>query len=217
MNDPIYNALCSAFDQMSIAVFLLSQEAKLLFVNAAGEAMLLQGWPVCSTNEYLHGMNRAASEQLQRGMSAVLAHTKKGAPNSGHFELCLGRVAEEKPGAIGYLRGLSGMDAADPIVALFIASKREGKLYGTTALAESFGLSVAEARVLEQVIEVHTPSKVAERLSLSVYTVKSHMRKIFQKTGTARQVELLHLIESFRIPLRDAKSGEKNGGNGSPT
>ena len=70
---------------------------------------------------------------------------------------------------------------------------------------------------MEPVIEVHSPSKVAERLSLSIYTVKSHMRKIFQKTGTARQVELLHLIESSRIPLRDAKSGEKHGGDGRPT
>jgi DNA-binding CsgD family transcriptional regulator len=38
------------------------------------------------------------------------------------------------------------------------------------------------------------PSEVAQRLSLSVYTVRGHLIRIFDKTGAHGQVELARLM-----------------------
>jgi len=217
MNEPIYKALRSALDQLSVAVFLLSAQKRVLFVNRTGKAMFELGWPVGCTNGYLHGINRVASAGLQRGMEFILADSAQEQPDTRNYEFYLGGSQEQKPSAIGCLRGLYCIDGADPVIALFIASTGCEGLCGISAFAESFGLSAAETRVLQQLVEVQTPAKAAARLSLSVYTIKSHMRKIFQKTGATRQVELLRLIECFRMPLRDARNTGKNGQNARET
>jgi DNA-binding CsgD family transcriptional regulator len=41
---------------------------------------------------------------------------------------------------------------------------------------------------------------IAEELSVSVTTVKTHLRHVFEKTGTHRQAELVRLVLSL-VPL----------------
>ncbi len=204
MNESVYKAICSALDELTVAIFLLSLRGRVLYVNETGKAMIQQDCLLRCVNDHLQGLNRKVSDDLERGIKSMLGDGKPGTSNPAHYELCLRSAPEGKPGAVGYLRRLPSVEGEEPVVALFITSTDDGGLYGVSALAESYGLTAAETRVLEKLIETQSPAKVAERLGLSLYTVKSHLRKIFQKTGTARQVELLRLIECFRVPLRAA-------------
>jgi DNA-binding CsgD family transcriptional regulator/PAS domain-containing protein len=61
-------------------------------------------------------------------------------------------------------------------------------------LYDLFGLSRAEARVAVALFEGLDPREVAERLNLSVYTVRGHLIRIFEKTGAHGQVELARLM-----------------------
>jgi DNA-binding CsgD family transcriptional regulator len=211
LSEVIYQALCAAFDHLSTAVFILRPDGFILFANHAAKVLLEEGGPVRSSEGYLRGKDRAASDELSRGIEAVLSSTNREHADTEGYELCLSQSPGETQGAIGYLRVLSNADEAAPVIALFITRIGEGGTYGISALAESFGLSKAETRVLEQLIEAQTPSGVAARLNISVSTVKSHMRKIFQKTGTSRQTDLLRLVERFRVPLRNSRSPKDYG------
>jgi DNA-binding CsgD family transcriptional regulator len=42
---------------------------------------------------------------------------------------------------------------------------------------------------------------IAETLGVSIATVKTHLARLFQKTGTSRQAELVALIGRMRLPL----------------
>jgi DNA-binding CsgD family transcriptional regulator/PAS domain-containing protein len=61
-------------------------------------------------------------------------------------------------------------------------------------LSELLNLSPAEARVAMALFEGRTPKEAAESLRLSFYTVRAHLARIFDKTGTSRQAELMRLM-----------------------
>lgn len=202
MNDMIYHALCGALDHLSAAVLILTPHGFILFANQAAKSMLDEGKVIRSTEGCLQLKERSLGKELYHGIEAVLSGALKGDEDASGYELCLAHSPREATGAVGYLRLLSRSNDAAPMLALFITRVGEAATCSVSALAESFGLSRAEGRVLEQLIEAQTPSAAAARLNLSIYTVKSHMRKIFQKTHTARQSDLLRLVERCRLPLR---------------
>ena len=59
------------------------------------------------------------------------------------------------------------------------------------AAARLFGLSPAETRVVARLLAGDAPAAIAQRLGISVPTVRTQMSSIFAKTGTTGQVELL--------------------------
>lgn len=58
-------------------------------------------------------------------------------------------------------------------------------------LRRRLDLTLAEGRVMSALIEGYTPAEAAQRLQLSVKTVRMHLSHIFQKTGTRSQADLL--------------------------
>jgi DNA-binding CsgD family transcriptional regulator len=61
-------------------------------------------------------------------------------------------------------------------------------------LRRRFKLSKAEARVATLLADGLSPRMIAERLNVSIHTVRSQLQAIFSKTDTSRQAELTSLI-----------------------
>lgn len=61
-------------------------------------------------------------------------------------------------------------------------------------IGEIYRLTSGEIRVLRAVLEVGGIRDIAAALAVSPTTVKTHLRHIFQKTGTTGQVELIRLV-----------------------
>ena len=61
-------------------------------------------------------------------------------------------------------------------------------------LRRRFKLSKAEARVATLLAEGLAPRMIADRLNVSIHTVRSQLQAIFNKTDTCRQAELTSLI-----------------------
>jgi DNA-binding CsgD family transcriptional regulator len=55
-----------------------------------------------------------------------------------------------------------------------------------------FGLTAAEARILREIIGGKGLLSAAARLNIGESTARTHTRRIFDKTGTKRQTELIH-------------------------
>jgi DNA-binding CsgD family transcriptional regulator len=67
-------------------------------------------------------------------------------------------------------------------------------------LRQIFDLSRAEARVAAALFAGDTPREAAVRLGVSFYTVRGHLVRIFEKTGTSRQAELIRLLAAADGP-----------------
>lgn len=62
-------------------------------------------------------------------------------------------------------------------------------------IVERYGLSPRESEVLELLLEGRTIKRIQEALFISQGTVSTHIRHIYQKTGSANRQELLDLAE----------------------
>ena len=69
----------------------------------------------------------------------------------------------------------------------------------TPWMMEAYGLTLAEVRVALSVASGITISYTARRLKISVNTVKTHLRRVYEKTGTRRQAELSRLMATISL------------------
>ena len=57
--------------------------------------------------------------------------------------------------------------------------------YGCTAREAALALTLAQGRTL---------AEAAGTLGISIHTARTHLKRVFRKTGTKRQTELLRLV-----------------------
>ncbi len=69
-------------------------------------------------------------------------------------------------------------------------------------VASLFGLTPSERRVLSRIAGGETVREAAENLAIGEATVRTHLLRIFDKTGVHRQPELVALVASFAVPVR---------------
>ena len=65
------------------------------------------------------------------------------------------------------------------------------------ALRASYGLTPAEARVCAALVSGENIHLLSDRLSISPQTARTHLKRIYDKTSTTRQPELVRLLMSF--------------------
>jgi DNA-binding CsgD family transcriptional regulator len=68
-------------------------------------------------------------------------------------------------------------------------------------IGKVFTLTPTELRVLLAIVEVGGIQEVAEALGVAATTVKTHLGHLFEKTGTARQADLVKLVAGYTTPL----------------
>ncbi len=73
----------------------------------------------------------------------------------------------------------------------------EGPVLGIDRLAQWFGLTPTEARVVDALVDGQTPQDYATRNGVSVNAVRFHLKHIFLKTETASQAQLVAKIANM--------------------
>jgi DNA-binding CsgD family transcriptional regulator len=69
------------------------------------------------------------------------------------------------------------------------------------ALAGTYQLTPAELRVVMAIVNLGGVPEIAPVLGMSEPTVRTHLRHIFQKTGTNRPADLVKLVAAYMSPL----------------
>ena len=87
-------------------------------------------------------------------------------------------------------------------VAVFVHKTVVGGVLPLEAIARQFHLTAAELRVLVAVVEVGgSVPEIAGVLGISEPTVKTHLRRLFEKTDARRQTDLVRLVAGYSNPL----------------
>jgi DNA-binding CsgD family transcriptional regulator len=68
-------------------------------------------------------------------------------------------------------------------------------------LLRTFELTPSELRVFLAIIESSGVSATADKLGVAETTVKTHLQRVFAKTGASRQADLVKLAASFTNPI----------------
>jgi DNA-binding CsgD family transcriptional regulator len=85
--------------------------------------------------------------------------------------------------------------ASGPSVIVCVSDLAGNDAPPSQRLRDLFGLSPAETRVALALFDGLSPREAAESLGVSFYTVRGHLVRLFEKTQTKRQSELIKLIQ----------------------
>ena len=97
-------------------------------------------------------------------------------------------------------RRLAGI-AYSATAALFLCKVATEIPSSPDVIARAYNLTPTELRVLFAIVEVGGVPEVATVLGVAESTVKTHLSRLFVKTGAARQADLVKIVAGFATPL----------------
>jgi DNA-binding CsgD family transcriptional regulator/PAS domain-containing protein len=88
--------------------------------------------------------------------------------------------------------------APQPMAVIFVNDPDKANTPTAVQLREKFKMTPAEASFAVEILEGDGIQAAADRLSISRATARTHLARIFDKTGTRRQAELVRVLISTR-------------------
>jgi DNA-binding CsgD family transcriptional regulator len=175
---------------------LLASDGRVLHANAAARQITAANEELRLANDGLHARSPSEDALLQE-LLRLARFGRGGQARSG------GRLTLQRP------RGLPVTVQTLPLAShwlaqafpgctlvLIIDGERMARI-GRQALQELYGLTPAEAALAVRIPGSRGLQKLAEELGLSLSTVRTHLQRAFEKTGTHRQAELVQLISEL--------------------
>jgi DNA-binding CsgD family transcriptional regulator len=94
------------------------------------------------------------------------------------------------------------MGSAGAAACVFITDPDRSPLPAAAHLQHTFGLSAAETRVATALLDGESIERLSDRLCISRNTARTHLRRLFAKTDTTRQADLIRILLGAHPPLR---------------
>jgi DNA-binding CsgD family transcriptional regulator len=88
------------------------------------------------------------------------------------------------------------------LVALLIPEVEVGRQKSGHFLRDLYGLTQREADIAADLLQGHRVSDIARLRELSVNTVRTHLKRLLEKTGTTRQADLLRVLVASFPPVQ---------------
>jgi DNA-binding CsgD family transcriptional regulator len=192
-------------DGLSAGMFLVDAGGRIVHANAAGLAMLSDGDLLRGSGGRFVAADPGAAAALGEIFAAAGAGDAalgvKGisVPLTGRDGSCY--AAHVLPLTSGARRRAGARYAAT--AAVFVRKAEMAATSPPEAIARHYGLTPTELRVLLAIVQVGGVPETAEALGVGEATVKTHLHRLFGKTGTARQADLVKLVAGFANPLVD--------------
>jgi DNA-binding CsgD family transcriptional regulator len=184
---------------LATATLLIDQEGKLLHANRAGGLLLQKGDLLLLREGIIEPADPRQARAFRRSRDG-------GTDTSPSRSFLLPRGEGADPVIATVLRLASKPHRTSTQkpghFAVFVQVPETAAPLAAEVIAELFKLTGSELRIISGLIEGASPTELAERYGISPVTVKTHLKNLFQKTGTNRQAELVRLALSSVPPLR---------------
>jgi DNA-binding CsgD family transcriptional regulator len=199
-------AASRAFDAMNVAVILVDAKGMIVFANGHAEIFLRRDDGLTADGIHVGGADTPTLRRLRRAIAQcariadlrttvapVEVAAADGAASLHVTFTPLGRDTVDHG---------SPVNLAEPVALLLIHDHEQQRSLMRQRFCRRFGLTTAEAGVAVEVIQGGSREDVARRLGVAVATVRTHLIRIFEKTGVRRQAELVRLALNGDTPLR---------------
>lgn len=176
-----------------LALFGLDETGRILHVNAQAEAMLREGEHLQQSGARLQAAYEPDAARLREALGEVLATR------------CAQRFAITSRGGQPHacFLTLSALPAASPLrghlgeAALLVMARRSqprAPALSPQELARLFGLTRAEGELALAMAGGSSLEDYVAGAGVAMSTARTHLRAVFNKTGTRRQAELVRLL-----------------------
>lgn len=187
----------AVLDGLAVPVAVVSADLNLRYSNPALNAVL-------SANrrnlDLIDGRLRVRFSPSHNMLAAALRHAQTAGclPGEAPFGLPVG--SDNDPVCSLHVLPLPSSIVDDPLFAIVLAPLSLALEDAGPMVASVFGLTRAEQRVFEGIAAGKSVEQVAGHLCIAMSTVRTHLLRVFAKTQTSRQADLITLAASF-LPL----------------
>jgi len=191
-------AALAGLDGLDQGFVLVDAQARPVFINRRARELLETGDAVVVEDGALSAVNAEDGRRLQ----ALIGSCSLDRPERIGGEMNLMRPAGRLPLHVQVTPvGSEWTENAVPLASgwrssamVLIIDPELGVRAQHEALRERYGLTRAEAAFALEIVKGDGRRATAERLGITDGTARSHLTKIFDKTGVSRQAELVRLL-----------------------
>lgn len=187
--------LRAALEALASAALIIEPDGTVLFANREAEAELTRALIFRSNGGRVSAVVPEARKLLARLASASERARSRG--QDANLTDAGGRTLHVTWAVLEQ----AGEEIGSPI--LLLLREPDAALETPLSIAAGlYGLTPAETQVLGRVLEGLPLAEVAAILGITAATVKTHLQRIFRKSQTSRQAELVARVMSLTSPLK---------------
>jgi DNA-binding CsgD family transcriptional regulator len=191
-------SFAEALDAAAAGVVLVDAARRVVHTNRTAAAMLAAGDPVRVTGGQLELSIELIAGAFGR---AIAAAGEVGSGGKGTGVPARRLNGDPLTVQVMPLERRSGAGTpASAVAAVFIADATGGPPTPPDILAVMFDLTPAESRVFTLAVEGGELAAIGEQLSITPATVKTHLARIYQKTGRNSRAGLVQLAHEIAPP-----------------
>jgi DNA-binding CsgD family transcriptional regulator len=192
-----------ALDGLSAGMMFVDSSGRITHANAAGRAMIVDGDVLRASL----GRLVASDPDANRALRDIFLAAASGDAAIGVSGVAVPLVARGGERYVAHVLPLSsgarrnaGVSYA-AAAALFVQKAALATRSPPEAIAKTYRLTPMEVRVLLAIVEVGGVPQVAQTLGIGESTVKTHLKRLYEKTGARRQADLVKLFAGYTNPL----------------
>lgn len=180
--------LSAWFDSFFAPSVIVTLDLQLVWMNGAGEKLLARGAPFCTVGDRLACADKTQTAELRAFVEGLNLSTAIWAcPNEAGGHLL---VRGE---------GLRPTNAEPAAALIFVPADTAPEGYVWADLGEVFGLTRAEVAIVKRFVGGERADEMAEALGVTIETVRTHIRRIYNKLGINSREHLFSLVAPYRL------------------
>ena len=196
-------ALADSLDGLAAAFFLVDAAGHLVHANASAQTMLDEGSLIRATG----GKFTVVDAQADRTLHEIFINADEGDLAVGTKGIAVSVAGRDGERYVVHVLPLTtgarrkACTTYSAIAAVFVRKVVLDLPHPLEVIANSYDLTPAEMRVLMMIVQLGGVPQVAPVLGISEPTVKTHLQRIFAKTDTNRQADLVKLVAGYMSPF----------------
>jgi DNA-binding response OmpR family regulator/DNA-binding CsgD family transcriptional regulator len=193
-----------ALNRITVGVFLIDNERKVLFRNRRAEEILGESDGISISREGLVRGEKPQQTQDLRDIIDVGISRAAAGDRQASEAVALTRASGRRPlMAVACPLGRGPAAAGEPVVGLFVTDPEWRPGDAAEAVAQLYGLSPAEKRLAMALVRGLRLDEIADEFGLSRNTVSYTLKNLFRKTETDRQADLISLFIHSPVVLKE--------------
>lgn len=199
--------MVDALDALHHGVLLTDQRGAILHANRSAENMLRNDGPIKASGGVLLAKSPPANSELRK----ALAQAAQDEAKIGRAGAAIRLTGEDQPPVFAHVLPLTGGELrsrlqSEAVAAVFIDATPDEQ-DRAEHVAAAFGLTPAETRVVASLLAGRTLAQTAGEQGVAFTTARTHLSRIFVKTGVSRQADLMRLAMQTMAP-RDYRGAD---------
>lgn len=197
-------------ERNEISIIVVDRNTTILSCNRAAQLMLEKGDGLIAKGQSFIAARASENSLLSKAIKRAITANTDGCPARFDPPTLLVSRSEHLPLTVSIVPTKLLLESANseaqdvdeiPAAIVLVVDPETPLTDSVRRVCELYGLTPAETRLAELLIDGLTLAEIADAMRLKLSTVRVYLKQIFSKTGVHRQPMLIRMLLTTRIPM----------------